>query len=110
MLSILKENNKELYEILSNSICKINLEAKVLLIKFKDTKFIEKFNTNSDLIIALQELIYEYLGQLFKIDVMNEQTVKRVNIDERKLDLKNRKIVKFFLERYNAVIEEIEIF
>ena len=107
---MLKQNSSELFDIISNANCVIDYDNKLLMLSFKDSKYIEKFNIDSNLIKILQEFLYEYIGQLFKIDVRSSDSVKRINVDERKLDLKNRKIVKYFLERYNAIIEEIEIF
>lgn len=107
---MLKLRDASLCETVKNAVCSIDEQNRLFVLSYKDTKYLEKFNSDSNLIITLQELLYEYLGFLYKIEVRNTETIKRANIDERKADLKNRRIVKEFVDKLNASIESIDVY
>jgi len=56
----------------------------------------------------LQELIYEYFGVIYSLEFRNLE--KKFSLDDRKLELKNKNVVKYLVEKYNAVIEKVEVF
>jgi hypothetical protein len=105
LLNLLDKNNSTLYNILKNS--SFAFEPNKITINLEDLKYIDKLDQNNT-VRELQELIYEYFACLYTIEFRSNQ--KKYSLDERKKELKNNLVVKSIVEKYNAVIEKIEIF
>jgi len=104
-LKILEKNKISYFSIFKDLDFEFKENNKIV-INFKDIKLLELLNFDASR--ELQELIYQYYGFMATIEFRNLE--KKFSLDDRKLDLKNKNIVKCLVEKYNAVIEKIEIF